>query len=55
MTFQRAPALTILISLFCFWAFPAQAQKNAATQAPIAAGYAGPEACKDCHGDEYES
>jgi DmsE family decaheme c-type cytochrome len=53
--FRRLPLLTFLIALFWFWGFPLRAQQNAATQAPTAGGYAGAEACKDCHAAEYES
>jgi len=55
VNFRKAPALTILVSFFWFCIVPVQAQQNAATQAPTAAGYVGAEACKDCHASEYES
>ena len=55
MIFRKAPALTILVSFFWFCIVPVQAQQNAATQEPTAAGYVGAEACKDCHASEYES
>jgi len=55
VNFRKTPALTILISFFWFCIVPVQAQQNAATEAPTAAGYVGAEACKDCHASEYDS
>jgi DmsE family decaheme c-type cytochrome len=55
VNFRKLLALTFLIALLSLLEFPIRAQQNAATQAPSTPGYAGAEACEDCHASEYES
>lgn len=58
VTISRLSALTTLVFLFLALGFPrlAVAQQKAQTQPPPAeAAYAGPEACKACHANEYKA
>jgi len=55
MSFRKLPGWTILFSCLCLCVLPLRAQQNAARAVLTAPGYAGAEACRNCHAAEYDS